>query len=400
MVARAPVMDAAADVRVVQAPRLLNGAEAMGVAYWLAGARLAYTFPITPQSEVIDYFAAHPDIRCIQADSEYNVISGAQGVLWGGERCALATASQGLILMSEVMWEVAGNRLPMVMGVFSRGLKGPGWCLGTQQNDALFYRDTGWLQLYCESAQEILDFTLIAHRLAERISLPVMVVGDGFYLSHELEEVQVPTAPAAREFVGEPRRESIPVDSPPASYGALVPPERYSSFYQTMHRDMERAAADFEDLSAEFSRLFGRRYALTSGSWLEDAEVVLVTAGAISGTAREVIGGLREQGQRVGLLKLQSFRPFPADEAVRQLASAGRILVIDRNISPGLGGIFAAHLRAALHERRITIPVWGMVAGLGGLDVTPDMIERAIAYTAQAQAPGTGPLFLTESGIG
>ena len=382
-----------------ESARIVNGAEAMGIAYWLAGARIAYTFPITPQSEVIDYFGAHPDIECIRADSEYNVIAGAEGVLWGGERCAIATSSQGLILMSEVMWEVAGNRLPMVMGVFNRGLKGPGWCLGSQQNDALFMRDTGWLQFYCESAQEILDFTLIAHKLAERLALPVMIVGDGFYLSHELEEVCVPDPDSVRRFVGEPDWPGMPFNSVPASYGALVPPDQYSKFYRTLHEDVNRSVGVFDEIAGEFEHLFGRRHGLTAAHHTDDAEIVIVTAGTISGTAMQVVNDLRRAGEKVGLLKLHAFRPFPTEQVIQHLSRASRILLLDRNIAPGLGGIFTGQLRTALQLRQVTTPVFGMVTGLGGLDVTPQMVETAVRYVQAATDLPAEALFLDEDGV-
>ncbi|MDH7568424.1 MAG: pyruvate ferredoxin oxidoreductase, partial [Armatimonadota bacterium] len=199
-------MKAQADNALQPCARMMNGAEAMAIAFQLAGVRIAYTYPITPQIEVMETLSRNGRILYVQGDSEYNVLAGAEGVVWGGERCAVATASQGLLLMSEVMWEVAGNRLPIVMGVFNRGVKGPGWCLGAQQNDTLFMRDTGWLQFYCESAQEVLDLVLIAFRVAEEVCLPAMVAGDGFYLSHQTEEVHVPAAEEVRAFVGERMR--------------------------------------------------------------------------------------------------------------------------------------------------------------------------------------------------
>src|SRR3989304_2030633 len=153
---------------------IVSGAEAMSLAYELAGVRIAYVFPITPQTEVLETMTRSERVRVIPSDSEFNAIASAEGVFWGGERGATYTSSQGLVLMSEVMWEVAGNRLPMVMGVFHRAPRGPAWTLGAQQNDSLFMRDTGWLQFYGETAQDIFDFTLLAMRVAERVCLPAL----------------------------------------------------------------------------------------------------------------------------------------------------------------------------------------------------------------------------------
>ncbi|HDS74549.1 MAG TPA: pyruvate ferredoxin oxidoreductase, partial [Firmicutes bacterium] len=151
----------------LMADAVLTGAEAMARAAELAGVRIAPMFPITPQTAVIETLAQNGVVETLRANSEYNVMAMAAGVAWAGQRVFTVTSSQGLVMMSEMMWEVAGNRLPVVMGVFGRALKGPGWNLGTQQNDSLMMRDTGWLMFYAETAQELLDFVLIAYRVAE-----------------------------------------------------------------------------------------------------------------------------------------------------------------------------------------------------------------------------------------
>lgn len=381
-----------------QKAKVISGAEAMASAYELAGVRIAYTFPITPQSEVMEYLAAREEITCIQADCEYNVLAGAEGVLWSGERCAVATASQGLVLMSEVMWEVAGNRLPLVMGVFNRGLKGPGWCLGSQQNDALFMRDTGWMQFYCESAQQLLDMTLIAFRVAEEILLPAMVIGDGFYLSHEREEVWVPEAEDVEAFLGRPGNADLPRAGHPANYAGLAPPETYHRLSKAMHEDIERVVDLFPQVAAEFESTFGRGHSLLDAFDVEDAEVVVVTAGTISGTAHEAIEGLRSGGERVGLLRLNCFRPFPARQLVEVLPPNAVLAVLDRNLAPGTGGIFGANVKIALHGNGAQ-PVFTFVTGLGGMDVSPDMVRMAVDYARDHRGARPSIVFLTEAGV-
>lgn len=382
-----------------QVARMVNGAEAMALGFDLVGVRVAYTYPITPQVEVMETFSRNNAITYIQADSEYNVLAGAQGVLWGGERCAVATASQGLVLMSEVMWEVAGNRLPLVMGVFNRGLKGPGWCLGAQQNDTLFMRDTGWLQFYCESAQEMLDFILIAFRVAEEICLPVMVCGDGFYLSHETEEVLIPPRREVLAYVGEQMRCGDPIADRQADYGGLMPPHKYFRAYQRMHHDVARAAEVFVLAADEFAERFGRRYEMVSAVHAGDAETLVVAAGTMCGTVRAVVERRRAQGDRLGMVKLHSFRPFPADTLSAIAAGAHKAVVLDRNLAPGFGGIFASELRLALGERRCPTPVYSLVTGLGGTDITPEMIERGLAYVAAGNGHPPQTLFLHENGV-
>ncbi|HHX39776.1 MAG TPA: pyruvate ferredoxin oxidoreductase [Armatimonadetes bacterium] len=381
-----------------QTARMINGAQAMAIGFELAGVRIAYTYPITPQAEVMETFSRSNRIVTIQGDSEYSVLAGAQGVVWAGERCAVATASQGLVLMSEVLWEVAGNRLPIVMGVFNRALKGPGWCLGAQQNDTLFMRDTGWLQFYCETAQEMLDLILIGFRVAETICLPVLVAGDGFYLSHETEEVLIPDEKAAAEFVGERMRCEAPMPDPQADYGGLMPPPKYFRAYQRMHHDVRRAAAVFDSAAQEFGTRFGRYYGRVSPLYTEDAETVVVSAGTICGTIREVVEQRRERGERVGMVKLHAFRPFPTEALRVALGNARRVIVIDRNLAPGLGGIFASEIRLALHARGVPATVYSFIAGLGGSDVPPGLLESALDYASeQADPPDT--LFLLDTGI-
>ncbi len=382
-----------------QAARMINGAEAMALGFELAGVRIAYTYPITPQIEVMETLSHNSRITYVQADSEYNVLAGAEGVAWAGERCAVATSSQGLILMSEVMWEVAGNRLPIVMGVFNRGLKGPGWCLGAQQNDTLFMRDTGWLQIYCESAQEMLDFILIAFRVAEEICLPIIVAGDGFYLSHETEEVWIPSRREALAYVGEEMRCGPPMVDPHANYGGLMPPQKYFRAYQRMHHDVTRSAEVFARASEEFAARFGRRYDLVAPVHTEDAETVIVAAGTMCGTIREVVERRRAAGERVGMVKVHAFRPFPTDAVVRATERAGKVAILDRNVAPGLGGIFASELRLAYYNRRCPATVYSFITGLGGTDVTPEMVAHGLDYVAAGNGHPPETLFLHENGV-
>ncbi|MBI3945244.1 MAG: pyruvate ferredoxin oxidoreductase [Armatimonadetes bacterium] len=382
-----------------QTARMINGAEAMALGFELAGARIAYTYPITPQIEVMETLSRNGEIAYVQADSEYNVLAGAQGVAWTGERCAVATASQGLVLMSEVMWEVAGNRLPLVMGVFNRGLKGPGWNLGAQQNDTLFMRDTGWLQFYCESAQEVLDFILIAFRVAEESCLPAIVAGDGFYLSHETEEVRIPDRAVALAFVGERVRSGDPMAAGGGNYGGLMAPPKYSRACQRMHHDVTRVAAVFAAAAAEFADRFGRSYHLLSPVHHHDAETVVVAAGTVCGTVRDAVERRRRRGDKVGMVKLHAFRPFPGDALLAAAGGAAKIAVLDRNLAPGMGGIFAAEVRLALHRLRCPATLYSFVTGLGGADVTPEMVERALEYMGAENGRPPETLFLYETGV-
>ena len=380
---------------------VLSGAQAMALAYELAGVRIAYVFPITPQTEVLEVMTRSEKVRVIPSDSEYDAVAGAEGVFWGGERCAIFTSSQGLVLMSEVMWEVAGNRLPMVMGVFNRALRGPAWTLGPQQNDSLFMRDTGWLQLYCETAQDIFDFTLLAMRVAERVCLPALVCGDGFYLSHQKEEVEIPDEAAVRAFVGELAIPDLPDSSRPATFGGVVTTaQQYFRLSERMHRDVVGSQDVFLEVAKGFEVLFGRRRTLTEPYEMDDAELVLMASGATCGAVREEVKRRRRRGQKVGLLKLCSIRPLPVGELVRHLRPGQKAVVLDRNVAAGAGGIFHCEISAALRGLVDDLVLLGCVTGLGGVDLTPDAAGELIDYLAAAGPAQQGLVhFLDEAGL-
>jgi pyruvate/2-oxoacid:ferredoxin oxidoreductase alpha subunit len=379
--------------------KVMNGAEAMATAYKLAGVKIAYTYPITPQSEVIEYLASQGGIICIEADSEYNVLAGSEGVTWSGERCAVVTSSQGLIYASELLWEISGNRLPMVMGIFNRALKGPGWNVGAQQNDSLFMRDTGWIQLYCESVQELLDMILISFKLAESVLLPAMVIGDGFYLSHVTEEVEIPSRDEVLAFLGEPSfAEELPKGGRVAGYGPMVAPDRYFDYWILMHSGMEEASSKFKEVAKDYENRFGRGYGLVDCFMMEDAVIAIVSAGVICGVAKEAVISLRERGVKAGVLKIRSFRPFPKEEIRGALSNVGKVVVLDRNIAPGIGGILAWELASALFGMKGKVDIYGFVTGLGGLDVTTEMVEEAVSFSL-SNGPTDHPIFLEEGGI-
>jgi pyruvate ferredoxin oxidoreductase alpha subunit len=380
---------------------ILSGAEAMSLAYELAGVRIAYVFPITPQTEVLETMTRSERVRVVPSNSEFDALASAEGVFWGGERCAIYTSSQGLVLMSEVMWEVAGNRLPIVMGVFNRALRGPAWTLGPQQNDSLFMRDTGWLQFFCETAQDVFDFILLAMRVAERACLPALVCGDGFYLSHQKEEVEVPDEPAVRSFVGELAIPDLPDPARPASFGGVVgSAQQYSRLCERMHRDVVASQDVFLEVAKEFEVLFGRRRALTEPWATDDAELVLMASGSTCGAAREEVIRRRRRGQKVGLLKLCSIRPLPVAELRRHLRPGQKVVVLDRNLTAGGGGIFHGEISAALRGLADDLLLFGCITGLGGVDLTPEATGQLIDYVAAAGPAQQGLVhFLDEEGL-
>jgi pyruvate/2-oxoacid:ferredoxin oxidoreductase alpha subunit len=263
---------------------------------------------------------------------------------------------------------------------------GPGWNIWTDQNDSLAQRDTGWVQLYCESNQEVLDTTVQAFRLAETVDLPVMLVLDAFYLSHTAEPVDVPGVELVDRFLA-PRKARHVLDvRDPHAFHALVKPDSYMEMRWLQQEAMREVPRVLEKIEADWQRLFGRRWGAVEGYRADDAELVLLTSGTITSTARAVVNRRREAGEPIGLVKVKLFRPFPTESLRRLLSGAQRVAVLDRNISPGHGGIFAEETRAALYDRPpgARPEVFGYVVGLGGRDVTPAVIDGVIERTLAA----------------
>ena len=274
------------------------------------------------------------------------------------------------------------------MGVVNRAVS-PGWSVWTEQNDTLSQRDTGWLQYYCETNQEVLDTVIQAYKVAERVLLPAMIVLDAFVLSHTSEAVDIPDQDRVDAFLP-PYRPQLKLDvNDPHAFGPIVAPEHYMEMRYKMQKAMEEAVSVAQEVDEEFGKVFGRRYGLVEPYRLEGAELALVTSATITSTSREVIDELREQGVKVGLLKVRLFRPFPATALRQALAGIPKVAVIDRNISFGHGGIFAQEVKSALYnvDGAHRPPIFGFIAGLGGRDVTPASIKEVINTTLANDAP-------------
>ena len=378
---------------------LLTGNEAVAWAVARAGAQVVSAYPITPQTSIIETFAALVQkgvsrAEFVPVESEHSALAACIGAAQAGARTFTATSGQGLALMHEIIHWAAGARLPIVLADVNRAMA-PGWSIWSDQNDSLSQRDTGWVQLYCENGQEVMDTVLQAFALAPRLSLPVMVVLDAFVLSHTAEAISVPDEDEVRDLI--PAWEApwrIDLDRP-AAIGSLVPPSEYSEMRRQLAETHQRALGAIEDLAAAWRRRFQRGSGLLDRNGCEDAEEILVASGTAASTARVVMDALRARGRPVGLVKVRAFRPFPA-EALRQvLVPARRVIVLDRNCSYGASGIFFQEVRAALYGVPGAPPVHGFIAGMGGRDITPGTIEAALARSA-AGLPCPESTWLTE----
>jgi pyruvate/2-oxoacid:ferredoxin oxidoreductase alpha subunit len=263
----------------------------------------------------------------------------------------------------------------------------PGWNIWVDQTDSLAQRDTGWIQMYCEDGQEVLDSTLQAFRLAEAVNLPVMIVLDAFYLSHTYEPVDVPSQEEVDRFLP-PFVPKFQLDTAhPCGFGPLVAPSDYMEMRYHIAMAMEEALGRFDEVEAAFAAQFNRRYGPVEAIDCEDADIVFITTGTVTSTCRLVLQDLRARGEKVGILKLKLFRPFPSEKIREKLKSAKKVAVVDRNFSFGASGIFAQEVRAALCNMPDHPPVFGYVAGIGGRDVTPELLEAIYWQTKNSDVP-------------
>jgi pyruvate/2-oxoacid:ferredoxin oxidoreductase alpha subunit len=369
--------------------RVLEGSHAVSHAVELARVKVISAYPITPQTHIVERLAELVadgvlDAKFIRVESEHSAMAAVIGSASTGVRSFTASSSHGLALMHEMLHWAAGARLPIVMAEVNRAM-GPGWNIWADQTDSLSQRDTGWMQLYCEEVQEVLDTILIAYKLAEAVSLPVMVILDAFFLSHTYEPVDVPDQDEVDAFLPPWRPTEILDPADPKAFNQLSPPDYYMEFRHKMQAAMEQALATYAAIDAEYGRRFGRSYGLcevvpTANG--KQAPLALVTTGSVTGTARAAVAELHRQGTAVDLVKLKVFRPFPHAEIRRVLGPYERVAVVDRNLSFGAGGIFAQEIRAALANLDNGPRVFPFVAGLGGRDITTEtigaIIERAL----------------------
>lgn len=371
--------------------QVLEGSHAVSQAVRLARVQVMSAYPITPQTHIVEALSEYcadgtMNARFLCVESEHSAMAAVIGASSGGVRTFTATSSQGLALMHELLHWASAARLPIVMAEVNRALA-PGWNIWMDQTDSLAQRDTGWIQLYCEDGQDVLDTTLQAFRLAERINLPVMVVLDAFFLSHTFEPVEVPDQDLVDRFLP-PLTPRIALDTSNSfALGQMAPPTVYMEMRHDIHMAMEQVPDIFTQVEQEFETVFGRKYGPVETIDCDDAQVVMVVSGTAASTCRQVVSDLRSQGEKVGMLKLRMFRPFPT-EIIRQiLGSAEKVAVVDRNFSFGASGIFAQEIRAALCNHDGHPPVFGYITGLGGRDVTPVILSDIYWKTKNSPAP-------------
>ena len=382
--------------------QLLAGNYAVAEAVRLARVQLVAAYPITPQTPIYEKLSDMENEGkltgiMMRTESEHSAMAACIAASLTGVRTFTATASQGLALMHEMLHFASGNRVPIVMCNVNRVIAAP-WAFGSDQSDSLSQRDTGWMQFYCEDAQEALDTVIQAYSIAEQALLPVMVAIDGFFTSHFIEPIDIPDQASVDAFLppfSVPTRFNI---EDPAYVNNVVNPEQYMGYRQRSFEDMEKTRPIIREVNERYQRIIGRGYGVVEPLNCDGAEIVLVTSGAMTSTARVAIESLREKGLAVGLLKLKAFRPFPTEEVQEVLKDVPKVAVLDRNISLGKEGIWCQELKAALYPLACRPEVYGFIAGICGADVSPDMIEGMVFQALNRAKPERVPTWVRRDG--
>ncbi len=380
----------------------LTGDAAIAHALKQANLDVLAAYPITPQTIIVeDYqrFAADGEVNAavIPVESEHSAMSACVGAAAVGARVATASASAGLALMWEILYVAASMRMPIVFTVANRALSGP-INIHNDHSDGMGMRDSGFIQLYCQSCQEAYDTTLMAFRLAEHhdVLLPVMVGIDGFILSHNVERVEMLPDDVVEKFVGvrDPVQPLNP--SKPLTMGPLALTDYYFEFKEQQDRAINRVAKVYKEVEAEFEKITGRKYGLFETYKTEDADIIIIAMSTMGGTAKVVADVLREKGDKVGVIRLKMFRPFPVDEIAKAVGNAKAVAIFEKAMSFGAATHpLALEVRTALYEAKERPMIVDFVVGLGGRDVPPITFVEGIEKTKEYLKAGKAPKYET-----
>jgi pyruvate ferredoxin oxidoreductase alpha subunit len=360
----------------------IEGSQAVAQAVALCRPEVICAYPISPQTHIVEGLGEIVKSgeleRCefVNVESEFAAMSVAIGASAAGARAYTATASQGLLFMAEALFNASGLGLPIVMTVANRAIGAP-INIWNDHTDSMSQRDCGWIQLFAETNQEALDLHILAFRLAEELSLPVMVCMDGFILTHAVERVDMPTQEQVDAFLPpfEPRQVLDPAE--PVSIGAMVGPEAFTEVRYLAHVKQMQALELIPAWAHQFKGAFGREAGgLVRGYRLEDADTVIVALGSVLGTLKDTVDELREKGRNVGVLGICCFRPWPHDAVRGALTGVKHVVVLEKSLAVGVGGIVSTNVRTALAGRGVAVQT--VIAGLGGRPITKASLAKMI----------------------
>ncbi|WP_336249936.1 pyruvate ferredoxin oxidoreductase [Stomatohabitans albus] len=368
----------------------IEGSQAIAKGVAACRPEVIAAYPISPQTHIVEALSAMvksgdmTGCEYINVESEFGAMSASIGASAMGARSYTATASQGLLFMVEAVYNAAGLGLPIVMTVANRALGAP-INIWNDHTDSMSQRDSGWLQLYAEDNQEAVDLHIQAFRIAEELSIPIMVCMDGFILTHAVEQVDIPTKEEVDNFLPpyEPRQVLDPEN--PVSIGAMVGPEAFTEVRYLAHHKQLKALELIEQTKEEFKSIFGRESGgLIREYMTEDADTIVVALGSVLGTIKDVVDQRRANGEKIGVLGIVSFRPFPQRRVREALAHAKTVIVLEKAFSVGIGGIVSSHVRSAV--RGIGMDVYELIAGLGGRNITKTSLNTYFDAVAAHEA--------------
>lgn len=357
--------------------KILEGSRAIAETIKNIKPGVVSAYPITPQTHIVEELAqikadGQVDFEYVRAESEFAAASIVLGASAAGARTYTATCSQGLLLMIEVLFNIAGMRLPVVLTDANRAVSAPINIFNDQQ-DAMTARDSGWLMFFGETVQEVCDLHILAYKVAEKLSLPVMVNLDGFILTHVVEPVVIEESKKIQKYLPAFKPKEFLDVKNPLTFGAFATPAHYFEIRQELHDDIVASKTVIKKEMADFKKVFSRDLDLIEYYGPKDAETVLVAMGSVIGTMKDAVDEI--QKNKVGILKIVSFRPFPDEEIIKALGRAKNIAVIDKSVSLGTEGILATEMRRILGSSKKIV---SFIMGLGGRDITKEMIGRAV----------------------
>jgi len=364
--------------------KYLEGSHGVSQVVAMCRPHVISAYPITPQTHIVEDLArlvgeGKLESEFINVESEFSAASVVLGASAAGARTYTTTTSQGLLLMNEVIYCIAGMRLPIVLTCANRAISAP-LNIWNDQQDSMTVRDAGWIQLHAEDNQEAADLHMQAFKIAEQTFLPVMVCMDGFILTHAFEPVDIPEQKEVDAFLPPFKPQNIVDPRWPRGIGLYADPRFYMEVRYILHRALEKSESVIKQVSADFAKKFGRESGgLLKTYKLEDADLVIITMGSVAGTIKDLIDRLEEEGKKVGLLQICSYRPFPRKEVYRVLKDKMNLLVIEKSISLGRGGILGSDVRWSFprtekKDRKISC----FVAGLGGRNISINDLRYAV----------------------
>lgn len=357
--------------------KILEGSKAIAETINNCNPEVVSAYPITPQTHIVEELAqisadGEASYEYIRAESEFAAISIVEGASAMGARVYTATSSQGLLLMTEVIYNVAGMRLPIVMTCANRAVSAP-ISIWNDQQDVVTMRDSGWITLFGETNQEVCDLHILAYKVAEKIKLPVMVNLDGFVLTHTIEPVEIESSKKIKKFLPDYKPTEFLDVKNPLSFGTFATPDDYFEIRQDLHNDVVASKKELAKEMKEFERVFGRKLSLAEYYGDKNADTVLIAMGSVLGTMKDAIDQLRNKGEKIGILKVTSLRPFPEEEIKKILGRTQNIGVLDKSISLGTEGILATEIKRVVSDSK---NITSFIVGLGGRDITMDMVKN------------------------